>query len=61
MKNNTFEEFAKILKMSFPDSSIKDLEKVLKNYTEIDALNIDGYLKLEGFNLLMDIMGMLMN
>lgn len=54
--SHTDKEIAKLLTEYFPDTSIKDLEEVVKRYREADSWYSTTYITKEGFNRVQDIM-----
>ena len=54
--NHTDEEVAKAIKNQFPDTSVKDIAKVVKRYREIDAWPKTTDFTEDSFNHLQDIM-----
>lgn len=58
VKNATASEIAKTIHPYFQDTSLSDLTIVMQRYIEIDSWSDDGYLSLDSFNRLLDIMRM---
>lgn len=56
MNNSSDLEVAKVILNQFPDTSLNDLEKVIKRYREIDAWPKTTKFNEDSFNHLQDIM-----
>lgn len=54
--NHTDKEVAELLTEYFPDTTIEDLEEVVKRYREADSWYPTTYITEEGFNRVQDIM-----
>ena len=55
VKNHTDKEIADIIKDYFPDTKIKDLENIIKNYRNIDAWKKTTYINKNEFNHIEEI------